>query len=81
MISTYSDLHLDYMQIYDLFWNNHFNMAEIMATMVSFGTGVIHGPTVNIPCQYLIGGLNTYGESIWVAQNKMIWFGSLLYTR
>ena len=79
MLSTYSDLYLDNMQMYDLFCNNPFKMVEIMATMVIVGTGFIHDLRGNIPCQYLIGGLTTYGELIWVTPKQMIWLGSTFY--
>ena len=68
------------MKIYDLFWDNPFKMVEIMATMIVVGTGDIHDLRGNIPCQYLIGGLTTYGELIWVTHKHMIWLGPLLYT-
>ena len=81
MLSTYSDLYLDYIQIYELFWNTPFKMVEIMAIMIIFDTGFIHDRRRNIPCQYLIGGLTTYGELIWVTHKNMIFLGSLLYTQ
>ena len=60
------------MKIHDLFWDNPFKMVEIMATMIVVGTGDIHDISGNIPCHYLIGGLTTYDELIWVTHKQMI---------
>ena len=66
------------MQIYDLFSNNLFDMAEIMTTMVIVGEEVIQVLRLDNPDQYLIGGLTTYGEYILVSHKHMIWLVSLL---
>ena len=60
------------MKIHDLFWDNPFKMVEIMARMIVVEPGDIHDLRGNIPCQYLIGRLTTYGELIWVTHKHMI---------